>query len=800
MPVKRWYLAATLFVVVAGLVGMAAAGASSRQASPVLFPVEPKVPRAVETFDLQDVRLLDGPFREAMLRDQDYILSIEPDRLLHTFRLNAGLTTKAEPLGGWEAPEVELRGHSIGHYLSACALMYRATGDARFKHRADGLVGELAKVQQALAARGAHDGYLSAFPETFFDRVEERQKVWAPYYTIHKIMAGLLDVSQLCGNQQALDVVARMAAWVRFRMDRLSTERQQRMLETEFGGMADVLANLYAVTGDLNQLRVARLFDHQKLFDALARGEDPLDGLHGNTQIPKMIGAVRECELSGQSRYYDIAKFFWQRVALNRSFAIGANTDDELFFPVKDFAEHLGSSTAETCNTYNMLKLTGALFRLAPSAEYMDFYERALFNHILPSQDPATGMMMYYCPLKPGAFRTFSTPYDSFWCCVGTGMENHAKYGDAIYARHDGTLYVNLFIPSVLTWREQNLVLRQETSFPLEDATRFTVTLPRPARLRVLVRYPQWAQAGLFVTINGVPHDIGGARPGSYVALDRTWSSGDVVAMRMPMNLHLEPLPNAPKTVAVMYGPIVLAADLGKEGLDQVKRYGPSVPQMGRVKAAAIPVFVGDTRDVIPSIKRAPGTALQFTTQGPGRSAIVTLRPFNEIFDSRYTVYWQVYSRSEWETYLRRKASDEDLRTKAAAGTVDAVDVNDAAGEAAHGMAAGRSATGEIDGRKYREAKGSWFSYSLRVLPDEPIGLICTFRGSEGNRRVFDILVDGERLKTESLPYHPTELFDLEYTLPRALTRGKSQVTVKFQAADADAWTGGLLEMRTVKR
>ena len=797
---KRWYLAMLLVVVVTGLMGLAATTAPSQQVSPILFPVEPKVSRAVDTFDLQDVRLLDSPFRAAMLRDQEYILSIDPDRLLHTFRINAGLTTKAQPLGGWEAPEVELRGHSIGHYLSACALMYRATGDTRFKRRAGGIVAELARVQQALAARGAHDGYLSAFPESFFDRVEARQKVWAPYYTIHKIMAGLLDVSQLCGNEQALDVVAKMAAWVQFRMDRLSSERQQRMLETEFGGMAEVLANLYAVTGNLNHLRVARLFDHKTLFDALARGEDPLDGLHGNTQIPKMIGAVRECELSGQPRYYDIAKFFWQRVALNRSFAIGGNTDDELFFPVKDFAEHLGSSTTETCNTYNMLKLTRVLFQMAPSAEYMDFYERALFNHILPSQDPASGMMMYYCPLKPGAFRTFSTPFDSFWCCVGTGMENHAKYGDAIYARHGDSLYINLFVPSVLTWRDKGVTLKQETTFPVEDATRFTVTFGKPRKLRLLVRYPQWAQAGYSVTINGAPFDTGGARPGSYVALDRTWASGDVVTVRMPMNLHLEPLPNTPNTVAVMYGPIVLAADLGKDGLEQVKRYGPSVPQMGRVKAANIPAFVGDARDVIPSIRRVKGVALAFTTQGPGRNATISLRPFNEIFDSRYTVYWQIYSKTEWDAYSRLAASSDALRTRAEAGTLDTVDVNAETSEAAHALAADRSSTGEIDGRKYREANGSGFSYSMKVLPDDPVGLICTFRGSEGNRRTFDISVDGERIKTESLLYHPTELFDMEYALPPALTRGKTRVTVKFQAVDADAWAGGLLEMRTVRR
>jgi hypothetical protein len=431
------------------------AAASSAFLAPASRPA-PKVPdkvvAAASPFDLADVRLLDGPFREAMLRDQKYLLAIDADRLLHNFRVNAGLPSSAKPLGGWEAPEVELRGHSLGHYLSALALMYRSTGDARFRARADAIVVELAKLQQAMASK-FHPGYLSAFPESLIDRVETRQQVWAPYYTLHKIMAGLLDVHLLCGNAQALDILVKMADWVKFRQDRLTTERQQAMLQTEFGGMADVLANLYAVTGNPDHLRIARTFDHARLFDPLARGEDPLDGLHGNTQFPKMIGAVREYQLTGEKRYLDIASFFWQRVVRYRSFAIGGNTDNERFLPVDQFARHLGASSTETCNTYNMLKLTRALFALSPSAEAMDFYERGLFNHILASQDPDSGMMCYYVPLKPGAFRTYSTPDDSFWCCVGTGMENHAKHGDTIYFHDSQSLFVNLFIASELTWK-----------------------------------------------------------------------------------------------------------------------------------------------------------------------------------------------------------------------------------------------------------------------------------------------------------------------------------------------------------
>jgi DUF1680 family protein len=339
-----------------------------------------------------------------MLRDAQYLLDLDSDRLLHMFRVTAGLPSSAKPLGGWEAPEVELRGHTLGHTLSALALMYASTADERFETKTREIVAQLARVQQAMPSHGFNPGYLSAFPEEFFNRVDAGKHVWAPYYTIHKIMAGLLDVHLLCENPQALDVVLRKADWVTFRMDRLSEEQQQRVLGTEFGGMNEVLANLYSVTGNSEYLRVARKFDHNAVFDPLARGEDPLNGLHGNTQIAKVIGAAREYELTGEKRYYDIASFFWHRVAQHRSYVIGGNTDGERFFPIDDFSEHLGATSAEICNTYNMLKLTRHLFGWSPSADVMDFYERALYNHILASQNLGSGMMTYFMPLKPGAF------------------------------------------------------------------------------------------------------------------------------------------------------------------------------------------------------------------------------------------------------------------------------------------------------------------------------------------------------------------------------------------------------------
>ena len=441
-------------------------------------PAADAPPGRAQAFPLRDVRLLDGPFREAQQRGVAYLLSLDTDRLLHTFRLNAGLPTTAKPYGGWEAPDVELRGHSLGHYLSACALMYEATGDERLAARARTVVAALREVQRALAARGTNAGYLSAFPESFFDRVEARTGVWAPYYTLHKILAGLLDVHAATGDPAALELAMGMARWVGTRAARLTDAQWQAMLETEFGGMEDALTELYAATHDPEHLRLARLFDHRAVFDPLARGEDRLDGLHANTQIPKAIGAARDCELTGDARYCAVARSFWEMVALHRSYAIGGHSEDEHFSPVRALSRHLGETTAETCNTYNMLKLTRRLFLMDGDPSRIDFYERALFNHILASQADEPGRMTYFMPLAPGGWRTYSDPEQSFWCCVGTGMENPARFGEAIYAREGDALDVNLLVASTVAWPEKGLVLTQQTRFPDEPTTR----LDAPAR------------------------------------------------------------------------------------------------------------------------------------------------------------------------------------------------------------------------------------------------------------------------------------------------------------------------------
>jgi len=780
--------------ILAGLLIMASAAGGAQ--APRL-PIADKVAFKAQPFDLQEVHLLDGPFKQAMTLDADYLLSLDPDRLLHNFRVNAGLPSTAQPLGGWEAPDVELRGHSVGHYLSALALMYAASNDARFKARADALVDELAKIQTAQAAR-FHAGYLSAFPEEFFDRVEARQRVWAPYYTIHKIMAGLLDVYQLCGNVKALDVVTKMADWVKFRVDHISEEQQQRALGTEFGGMNEVLANIYAATGNADFLRVAHAFDHKAIFDPLSRHEDPLNGLHANTQFPKIIGAAREYELTGDARFQDLATFFWDRVVHHRSYVTGGNSDGEAFFPEEEFSKHLGQDGPETCNTYNMLKLTRHVFEWSADAAAIDFYERGLFNHILPSQDPATGMVSYYCPLRPGGWKTYSTPDESFWCCVGTGMENHAKYGDTIYFHDDRSIFVNLFIPSELTWRDRGIVVRQETKFPEEEGTHLSISAKKPARVALKVRYPSWASS-MAVLVNGQNFDIVRPRSGGsiYATIEREWRDGDRVDVRLPMSLHTEAMPDNPHVLAFMYGPIVLAGDLGKEGLDTVKRYGPSAPQMGRVKTPDIPAFVGDVASLTSHVARDSAAPIQFKTTGLGKPRDVTLVPFYRIVDQRYSIYWTVYSPDAWNAHTKSISAAAARRSDIARRTIDSVTVHDAESERAHGLQSENTSDGFFEGRRTREARNGWFSYAVKVAPRGATTLVCSYRGSEGRKRSFDVLVDGHKIATETLEYHPTEQLDREYAIPDALTRGKSRVTIKFQA-QPETTAGALIELRTI--
>ena len=594
-----------------------------------------KVAWKVQPFPLRQVRLGEGPCKVAMEADRRYLHSLPPDRLLHTFRLNAGIASSAQPLGGWEAPDCELRGHYAGgHYLSACALMYATTGDEDLKANANTVVAELGKCQ-----KGLKGGYLSAFPVEFFDRLRDRERVWAPFYTIHKIMAGTLDMYVHCGNEQALDITEKMAGWVAGYTQPFSYNHTQRILGTEFGGMGEVLSNLYAVTGKDYYLEVAQRFDKKVFFDPLAAHRDELKGLHVNTHIPQVIAAARYYELTGDRRYRDIAEYFWDEVVSERSYCTGGTSNGESWNtdPGKLAAE-LSTNTTECCCAYNMMKLTRHLFGWSPDARLMDYYERALFNHRLGTINPEDGTMMYYLPLASGYWKTFGKPFDSLWCCTGTGSEEYAKLTDTIYFHDDDSLYVNLYIDSELEWQEKGIRLRQETRFPEQQSTAFTITTKTPAQLAINVRIPYWAQGGS-VKINGATLPAF-ASPGSYLSLNRVWKTGDRIELNLPMGLHIDRMPDDETVQAVMYGPLVLAGRFDTVGKDLL--YGEYEPKNN--SPAKVPEIVADADKPTAWVEPDPKQALAF--RAVGQSQPLTLVPLYQVIQERYAVYWKVNKKS----------------------------------------------------------------------------------------------------------------------------------------------------------
>lgn len=762
-------------------------------------PAAPKIPRVVEPFPLTEVKLLDGPFRDAMLRNENYLLALDPDRFLHTFRITAKLPSTAKPYGGWESADTEIRGHAFGHYLSALSLTYASTGDERFKKRVDYIVAELAKCQSNSPAAGFHAGYLSAFPESFIDRVENRQNVWVPWYTLHKIMAGLLDANQLCDNAQALEVLTQMADWVKFRVDAIPHEKMQRSLDTEHGGMNEVLANLYAVTGKKKYLELSAAFNHARVLDPLARGEDRLNGLHANTQIPKVIGALREYELTGDTNYLNMAKTFWHSVALWRSYVIGGHSDHEHFFPTNDFDKHLSTDTAETCNTYNMLKLTRELFALAPDATKMDFYERGLYNHILASQEPETGMFVYLMSLKPGHFKTYSTPENSFWCCVGTGMENHSKYADTIYFHNADSLWVNLFIASELDWKDQGIVLRQETKFPESDTSILKIKSAKPQKFVLKIREPLWARATgeVNISVNGEAQKIASG-PDSYISISREWRDGDEVKIQLPMKLQPEFLPGTTDEIALLYGPIVLAGELGTNAMPNP--FARSQTDYSRLPTPAVPAFVGRASTLLQRTKPVAGQPLTFRTHDIGQPCDVTLIPFYKIHRQRYSVYWNLFSEEGWQKRKVELAAAEAKRIAAEALTVDIVRPGEPQSEIDHHLQGEKSEPLEAFGRKLRHAyDGGWFSYEVKVDSAATNEFVCVWWGNETGQRNFDILVDGVKIASQKLlRNHPGDFWDAAYPIPVELTQGKEKVTVKFSAQPGNL-AGGIFGLRVKK-
>ena len=634
------------FLANVGIGALAAGWTGVAEAQGLAKPPQQRAAQPVaklQPFDMADVTLGDGPFLHAQRMTEKYLLKLQPDRMLHNFRANAGLEPRAPVYGGWESEpiweEINCHGHTLGHYLSACALAYRSTGDERFKQRIEYIAGELAACQKA-----AGSGLVCAFPKgaaLVSAHLRGDKITGVPWYTLHKVYAGLRDAALLADSEVSRAVLVRLADWGVVATRPLTDAEFQTMLDTEHGGMNEIYADLYFMTGNTDYLTVAERFSHKAIMEPLARGRDHLDGLHANTQVPKIVGFQRVYEAGGDAKYHDAAAFFWRTVALTRSFATGGHGDNEHFFAMADFGKHAFSAKgSETCCQHNMLKLTRALFLHEPRADYADYYERTLYNGILASQDPDSGMATYFQGARPGYMKLYHTPEDSFWCCTGTGMENHVKYRDSIYFRDGQALYVNLFVPSSVRWKEKGVVLTQMTTFPDAATTKLHLKLLRPTQFTLKLRHPGWSRTAT-VLVNGV-EAAASARPGSYIDLTRNWNNGDQIDLRLVMAASAETTPAAPDIVAFTYGPLVLAGALGKEGLAAGSDIVVNERKYGSYNDSPFtaPKLAGNPQALAKSI-RAGDEPLEFTIASEqGRP--VRLIPYYRIAHERYATYWQV--------------------------------------------------------------------------------------------------------------------------------------------------------------
>ena len=765
--------------------------------------VENVVQPQVHAFALSDVRLLDGPFLTAMKKDAEYLYSLDADRLLHGFFSESGLEPKGEGYGGWERDG--LGGHTLGHYLSATSMYYAASGDADILPRIKYIVSEMSRIQ---GVRG--DGYVGAIPDgdALWEKVHARDittsgfrlnGVWAPWYTLHKQFAGLLDVYWNTGNEEALDVAKRLADWAVEVTSTLNAADWQNMLVCEYGGMNEALANLYGVTGDERYLKLSRKFHDNAVLHPLAEGIPDLTGLHSNTQIPKIIGLARQYELIGDDSLKSVADFFWNQMTQDHSYVIGGNSMGEFLDEPGKLTDRLDATTAETCNTYNMLRLTRHLFTLEPLPRYAEYYERALYNHILASQDPDTGMFTYYMSLKPGHYKLYSTPEGAFWCCVGSGMENHVKYGEAIYFHNGDDLYVNLFSASELNWKEKAVKIRQETRFPDEGRTRFVISTSEPKPFTIHLRHPSWAEETPTITLNGevLPFQ---SRPGSYIELSTTFSDGDVIEMTIPMHLRLESMPDNPDRVAIMYGPIVLGGTLGTEYMPVGGPFSDSDTAFIEEPTPDVPVFVTSSETLENWIKPVAGDPLTFHTVGVGRPYDVVLEPFYRIHRERYSIYWDIFNEAEWASEQQAYQAARNAQRAIDEATIEAVRLGIMLVEEQHQFVGSESSVGVAFGRKFRDAgRNGWFEFNIAVDANQANQLMCTYWSGDTAGEPFDLQVEGQKIASpKPLKSTPSRFTTEQYDIPTDLTKGKSSIRLRFSAQEKGR-VSRVFECRTLR-
>jgi uncharacterized protein len=759
---------------------------------------------------LTSIRLLDGPFADAVKANRTYLLALDPDRLLAPYWREVGLEPKAKPYGNWESGG--LSGHTAGHYLSALSTMIASgadTPDGELRRRLDYMVSELERCQ-----RTSGDGYLGGVPgsrelwkSVAAGRVEAVNSKWVPWYNLHKTYAGLRDAYLVAGNTKAREIFLQCGDWCEKLISALSDQQMQRMLGQEHGGMNEVLADIYAITGDDKYLRAARCFCHKAVLDPLQRHEDRLTGLHANTQIPKVVGLERIATLAGDQEADSGARFFWENVVGKRSVAFGGNSVSEHFNDLKNFSGMLENREGpETCNTYNMLRLTEQLFASKPSAAYADYYERALYNHILASINTERPGYVYFTPIRPQHYRVYSQPDNCFWCCVGTGMENPGKYGEFIYAKTTNGVYVNLFIASQLMVTDLGLTLRQETAFPDEPRTKLTLQLKKSVEFTLYLRHPGWVAAGDFsARVNDKRVTVTSA-PCSYAELRRKWRNGDRVEIELPMRTSVERLPDGSDWVAILRGPIVLASPSGTNDLAGLFA---NDSRMGHVASGPLvpldraPVLLANASDVPQHVKPDPAAGpLRFNLADivdPPAPNGQPLMPFFRLHGARYQMYWQLTTKAELAARRERIAAEERAQALRESNTLDRVAVGEQQPEVEHDFAGEKTDAGLRDGRRWR--RGEWFQYTLNSRGEKAVELVVTYWGGDTGR-TFDILVNGERLATEAFDHpKPGQFFEKRYAIPAQFLPGTTdgRVTVKFSAKQ-DSGVGGVYDVRLMKQ
>ena len=792
-----------------------------------------------DEFPIGDVTLLDGPLKKARDLNIETLLKYDVDRLLAPYRKEAGLTPRAKAYPNWDG----LDGHVGGHYLTAMAIN-AATGNEECRKRMEYMISELQLCADANAMNHPEwgRGYVGGMPNS--ERIWSTFKKgdfrvyfgsWAPFYNLHKMYAGLRDAWLYCGNEQAKALFLGFCDWAFDLTIGLSNEQMEQMLGNEHGGMNEVLADAYAMTKDLKYLFTAMRFSHRRLLTPMSQRVDCLDNMHANTQVPKVVGFERIAELSSLypikvcwiadqgdticdsnnfEPYHEAANFFWDIVTGERSLAFGGNSRRE-HFPSKeactDFINDIDGP--ETCNTNNMLKLTEDLHRRNPEARYADYYELATFNHILSSQHPWHGGYVYFTPARPRHYRNYSAPNKAMWCCVGTGMENHGKYGQFIYTHVGDALYVNLFVSSELNWQEKGLTLHQETAFPYAETSRITITQSTNRRsqtssLKILVRYPGWVSPGSFeVKVNGQPVDIISG-PSSYVAIDRKWKKGDVIDITFPMHNSVKYLPNVPQYVALMHGPVLLGMKTGTEDLAHLIADDSRFGQYASGKKLPVneaPILINDNIDAIAQqITPIEGQPLHFLLETkmvnePHEAHEAheahkpykphkphELQPFFEIHDSRYMIYWLALSEKNYKGYLDDLAQKEQERQALEARTIDKVQPGEQQPETDHKMETDRSNTGNTNDVFWRDARdGHYFSYLMQTEGRTDLSLRLKFWGvGEWKTHEFDIFVDDQLLTSvnNTGKYRISEFKYEVFPIPAELLQGKSQVRIKFVA------------------